>query len=53
MNVTAFGSDGRLDVGIALDPVAFTQPDLLVECLREAFDGLVTAAADGSAEQSD
>jgi hypothetical protein len=53
MNVTAFGTDGRLDVGIALDPVAFTQPDLLVECLREAFDGLVTAAADGSAEQSD
>ncbi len=53
MNVTAFGTDGRLDVGIALDPVAFTQPDLLVKCLREAFDGLVTAAADGSAEQSD
>ena len=33
MNITAFGNDDRLDVGIALDPAALEQPDLLVECL--------------------
>ena len=35
MNITAFGNDDRLDVGIALDPAALEQPDLLVECLTE------------------
>jgi hypothetical protein len=44
MNITAFGNDDRLDVGIALDPAALTQPDLLIECLREAFDSYVSAS---------
>lgn len=47
MNITAFGNDGRLDVGIALDPIAVTQPDLLVECLTEAFSSYAVAAANG------
>jgi diacylglycerol O-acyltransferase len=45
MNITAFGNDDRLDVGIALDPAVLTRPDLLVECLRDAFDSYVTTAA--------
>ena len=44
MNITAFGNDDRLDVGIALDPAALTQPDLLIDCLTDAFDSFVTAA---------
>jgi diacylglycerol O-acyltransferase / wax synthase len=38
MNLTAFGNDGRLDIGVALDPSVVTKPELLVECLKEAFD---------------
>jgi hypothetical protein len=41
LNATAFGIDGRLDVGLSLDSLAVSQPDLLVECLRVAFDHLV------------
>jgi WS/DGAT/MGAT family acyltransferase len=44
MNVTAFGNSDRLDVGIALDPSAFAQPELLVDCLTNAF-ALYSAAA--------
>ena len=49
MNITAFGNDDRLDVGIALDPAALTQPDLLIECLTDAFDSFVTAGGSGAA----
>lgn len=48
MNVTAFGSGDRLDAGIALDPTAITQPDLLVECIRTAFASFATAAGEGA-----
>ena len=51
MNITAFGNDGRLDVGVALDPAALEQPDLLIECLTDAFDSYITAAADGVSPQ--
>ena len=37
MNITAFGNDDRLDVGIALDPAAFAEPDLLVDCLARGL----------------
>ena len=47
MNITAFGKDDRLDVGIALDHAAIERPELLVECLTEAFDSYVTAALAG------
>jgi hypothetical protein len=48
MNITAFGNDDRLDVGIALDPAALTQPDLLIECLTDAFHSFVTASGIGA-----
>ena len=37
MNISAFGNEDRLDVGIALDPAAITDPDSLLECLSKAF----------------
>jgi diacylglycerol O-acyltransferase len=48
MNITAFGDDDRLDVGIALDPMVITQPDLLVECLTNAFASFAKVAGDGA-----
>jgi diacylglycerol O-acyltransferase / wax synthase len=51
MNITAFGNDDRLDVGIALDAAALEQPDLLVKCLTDAFDSYVAAAANGAPAQ--
>jgi diacylglycerol O-acyltransferase len=48
MNITAFGNADRLDVGLALDPSAFADPELLVGCLAEAFAGYVAAAGDGA-----
>jgi WS/DGAT/MGAT family acyltransferase len=41
INITGFGNDDRLDVGIAIDPAAITDPDYLVECLVEAFQAFV------------
>ena len=38
MNITAFGNDDRLDIGIAIDPSAITEPEYLVECLTRSFD---------------
>jgi WS/DGAT/MGAT family acyltransferase len=37
VNLTAFGKDDRLDIGIALDPAAISQPAVFVECLGDAF----------------
>jgi diacylglycerol O-acyltransferase len=48
LNITAFGNADRLDVGLALDPSAFADPDLLVGCLTDAFAGYVAAAGDGA-----
>jgi hypothetical protein len=44
MNVTGYGNGNRLDVGITLSPLAFSEPDVLVDCLTEAFAGLVPTA---------
>ena len=52
MNITAFGNDDRLDVGIALDSVAIAEPELLIECLREAFDGYLATAANPTPKRS-
>ena len=41
MNLTAFGNNDRLDVGVALDPAAITEPAVFLECLDEAFATLV------------
>jgi len=40
VNLTAFGNKDRLDVGVALDPAAITEPAVFLECLGEAFAGL-------------
>ncbi|HET6874552.1 MAG TPA: wax ester/triacylglycerol synthase domain-containing protein [Acidimicrobiales bacterium] len=37
LNVTAFGSGDRLDIGITLDTAAITVPQGFLECLEEAF----------------
>jgi diacylglycerol O-acyltransferase / wax synthase len=52
MNITAFGNDGRLDIGLAIDPAAFTDGDLLIECLTGAFAEYVAAADDGAPSRS-
>jgi diacylglycerol O-acyltransferase / wax synthase len=41
VNLTAFANHDRLDVGIALDPAAITEPAVFLECLDEAFATLV------------
>jgi WS/DGAT/MGAT family acyltransferase len=42
VNLTAFGNRDRLDVGIALDPAAITEPTVFLECIDEAFTALVS-----------
>jgi len=44
VNLTAFGNKDRLDVGIALDPAAISEPEVFLECLGEAFTGLAGSA---------
>lgn len=44
VNVTALGNADRLDIGIALDPVAVRRPDELVACIESAFSALVDEA---------
>ena len=41
VNLTAFANKDGLDVGVALDSAAITEPAVLIECLGEAFDRLV------------
>ncbi len=45
INITALGNADRLDIGLAIDPVAFADPQQLVACLTEAFAGYAAAAA--------
>jgi hypothetical protein len=41
VNLTAFANRDRLDIGVALDTAAITEPAVLLECLDEAFARLV------------
>jgi WS/DGAT/MGAT family acyltransferase len=41
VNLTAFAHRDRLDVGVALDPAAITEPAVFLECLGEAYTSLV------------
>jgi WS/DGAT/MGAT family acyltransferase len=41
LNITAFGNNGRLDIGIAVDPAAITDPGGFHDCLIEVLDQLV------------
>jgi WS/DGAT/MGAT family acyltransferase len=43
VNLTAFATKDRLDVGVALDPAAITEPAVFLECVAEAFAELVGA----------
>jgi WS/DGAT/MGAT family acyltransferase len=45
LNVTAFASDGGLDVGIALDPASIADPDAFRDCLVEVLGRLVPVGA--------
>jgi WS/DGAT/MGAT family acyltransferase len=49
LNVSALGNADRLDVGVTLDAQAFPDPDVLVTCLREAFDAYANNGAPGDA----
>jgi WS/DGAT C-terminal domain len=42
MNITGFGIDDRLDIGLGLDPGAIEKPEILVECMVDAFASLTT-----------
>jgi WS/DGAT/MGAT family acyltransferase len=44
VNLTAFATKDRLDVGVALDPASITEPALFLECLADAFAQLVRGA---------
>jgi diacylglycerol O-acyltransferase len=46
INITGFGIDDRLDIGLGLDPGAIEKPEILVECMVDAFARL--AATHGS-----
>ena len=37
MNITAFGVDDQLNIGLGLDPVAIAEPEVLVDCMVDAF----------------
>jgi WS/DGAT/MGAT family acyltransferase len=37
VNISAFGNEDRLDVGIALDATTILEPDVLIDSLRTAF----------------
>jgi hypothetical protein len=43
LNLSGFGHGDQLDVGISLDRVAVAEPEVFLECLREAFDRLRVA----------
>jgi WS/DGAT/MGAT family acyltransferase len=52
LNITAFGSNGRLDIGLALDPSCFTEPQRLVTCLNDAFTSYIDAATASARAES-
>lgn len=47
LNIDAFGNEDRLDVGIALDPAAITDPESFLDCLRTAFSSFVPDSGPG------
>ncbi len=44
VNFSAFANRGALEVGIAFDPAAITEPAVFLECLEEGFAGLVSGS---------
>ena len=47
LNISAFGNEDRLDIGIAVDSATVTDPELLLDCLQMAFASFVPAVQDG------
>jgi WS/DGAT/MGAT family acyltransferase len=43
LNISAFGNEDRLDIGIALDPATVSDADVLLDCLTTAFSSFVPA----------
>jgi diacylglycerol O-acyltransferase len=49
LNITGLGNGDRLDLGLAIDPVAIDEPDVLVECLEAAFARFISDAGQPAA----
>jgi diacylglycerol O-acyltransferase / wax synthase len=47
LNISAFGNEDRLDIGIAVDSATVSDPELLLDCLRTAFASFVPAVQSG------
>lgn len=45
LNVTLISYGGTLCMGVHSDPAAITDPDALVECIKESFDSLLALGA--------
>jgi WS/DGAT/MGAT family acyltransferase len=44
LNITALGNADRLDVGVALDAQVYPDAEVLIDCLRDAFDAYCSVA---------
>lgn len=51
-NITLMSYAGKLQMGVHLDPVAVDEPDLLMRCLREAYEELLEAGAPAKSTSS-
>jgi diacylglycerol O-acyltransferase / wax synthase len=52
LNISAFGNQDRLDVGLVFDPAAIVDPGGLLDCLKTAFAGFVAGSGGPAAEAS-
>ncbi len=52
LNISAFGNEDRLDVGLVIDPAAVADPDRLLSCLKTAFAGFVGGSGGSPVEGS-
>jgi hypothetical protein len=50
LNISAFGNEERLDIGIAIDPATIADAATLLDCLSGAFSSFVPAAQATPAE---
>jgi diacylglycerol O-acyltransferase / wax synthase len=49
INISAFGNEDRLDIGIAYDPFGITEPESLLDCLQTAFSSFTSTTGPGKA----
>jgi hypothetical protein len=50
LNVSGFGNEDRLDVGLVIDPIAISDPEGLVDCVKAAFAGFVSGSGGSPVE---